>query len=123
MGFQGFDGVLLATSLMTLGGVIHIVRPAYKQHHLNVFSYLILTLVIFALIVRSMFFLIDIYPEDFVGDKTNPVDGAISAKMFSILWTYPVINYILAAYVLSGRWVFDLIVLIRPEYNLRVLRR
>jgi hypothetical protein len=123
MGFQGFDGVLLATSLMTLGGVVYIVRPAYKQHHLNVFSYLILTLVIFALIVRSMFFLIDIYPEDFVGDKKNPVDGAISAKMFSIIWTYPVINYILAAYVLSGRWVFDLIVLIRPEYNLRVLRR
>ena len=69
MGFRGFDGVCMATSLMTLGGVVWLVRPAYKQHHLNVFAYLILILVIFALVIRSLFFLIDVYSEDFISDK------------------------------------------------------
>jgi len=74
----------------------------------------------FALVVRSLFFLIDVYTEDFVKNNQN---GGISSKMFGLLWTYPVINYVLAAYVLAGRWVFDLFMLNRPEYNLRTLRR
>jgi hypothetical protein len=58
---------------MTLGGVITLVRPAYKRHHLNVFSYLILILIIFALVVRACFFIIDISQEDFV--NTKPKSG------------------------------------------------
>jgi hypothetical protein len=67
-----------------------------------------------------LFFLIDVYHEDFISDKPK---NSIKPKMFGLLWTYPVINYVLAAYVLAGRWVFDLFVLNRPAYNLRNLRR
>jgi hypothetical protein len=43
--------------------------------------------------------------------------------MFAFIWSYPVINYILAAYTLTGRWVFDLIVLNNPDIRPRNLRR
>jgi len=30
MGFRGFDGVLLSSSLMTLGGVVWLTKQSYK---------------------------------------------------------------------------------------------
>lgn len=118
MAFKAFDGILLSASLLTLFGVIRMSQLAFKKHYMNVFTFLILTLIIFALIVRSAFFFIDVGQQDFTFDGTDPTQkinpGAQRPELFAMLWTYPIINYILAAYVLSGRWVYDLIILHNP---------
>jgi hypothetical protein len=55
MAFKAFDGILLSASLLTLFGVIRMSQLAFKKHYMNVFTFLILTLIIFALIGKYPF--------------------------------------------------------------------
>ena len=105
-GFRAFDGVLLSASMGTLLAVLWMTRQAYKQMQIHVFTFLILALICPALFVRAFFFLIDINHQDFDStDHKNPNDQ--SPKMFAFLWTYPIMNNILAAYMISLRWDSD----------------
>ena len=43
------DAVVSAFALVTMIFVIYLTRPAFKKHYMNVFSYLILILIVLAL--------------------------------------------------------------------------
>lgn len=44
------DAFVSLFALMTLGAVLYLVRNAFKKHYLNVFSHMMLILIVFALI-------------------------------------------------------------------------
>lgn len=64
------------------------IRKPFKQHSFNTFAYIILLLLIYSLIVRSFFFLVD--------------KPGISAKLSGFLQTYPSINLVICSYLLSN---------------------
>jgi hypothetical protein len=118
--FSAFDGVLIAACIGTFTGFFCLVKRTYKFREMNVFGFLICGLVTMALIVRALFFLIDMNTQDF-SEKTSPV--AQSSKMFAFLWSYPTINYLLASYVLPASWYFDLRLLSDPDMTRQILRK
>ena len=70
------------------------------------FTFLILTLLCPALFVRSWFFLIDLHRQDFDSTDKRAAETQ-SPTMFAFIWTYPIMNNILAAYMISLRWDSD----------------
>ena len=52
--FAVADAVVSAFSLITLCYVIFSTRKAFKKHHLNIFSHLILILIVASLISKSL---------------------------------------------------------------------
>jgi hypothetical protein len=72
MAFKAFDGLLSTAAIITLIAVFRMSHLSYKKHYMNVFTYLILTLISFALIVRGSFFFIDVANQDFAFDGTKP---------------------------------------------------
>ena len=79
------------------------IRRPFKQHSFNTFAYIILLLIVYSLIVRSFFFLVD--KDD------------ISAKMQGFIATYPSINLVICSYLLSNQWVYDLLIFIHGSQN------
>merc|ERR1740139_1158298 len=121
-GFSAFDGILIAACFGTFTGFYCLVKPTYKFREMNVFGSLIYTLITAALIVRGLFFLIDVSLQDFSEEKTrNP--AAQSSKVFAFLWSYPTLNYLLASYVLAARWYFELVLLSDPAMTRTLLRK
>lgn len=47
--FTYADGIILALSLGTFAFVVYTVRVAFRKHHMNIFHYLMLVLILFAL--------------------------------------------------------------------------
>lgn len=122
------DALISALSLMTLCYLLFAVRVAFKKHYMNIFSHLMLILLVFSLLskyihyclmhagsnhvtllVRSLFFLthLDMFkyqgPDKTVGDNV---------AVFSLIWTYPLINNIVVSYTTSSHWVYDLMTLL-----------
>ena len=58
--FAVADAVVSAFSLITLCYVIFSTRKAFKKHHLNIFSHLILILIVASLISKSFYTLLTI---------------------------------------------------------------
>lgn len=53
MTFSFADGSITGLSLLTLGGVIYLVRDAYAKHHMNIFGHLMIILIVFGLLSKS----------------------------------------------------------------------
>lgn len=51
----------------------------------------------FVIIVRGLFFLTTV-------DAVN----ITQSKAIALLWTYPIINFIIVGYVINSRWVYDI---------------
>lgn len=45
------------------------------------------------------------------------------APAFALVWTYPLINYIVVSYTTSSHWVYDLMTLIHGNQNPGIIRR
>ena len=49
--------------------------------------------------------------------KSNP-------KVLALIWTYPIINFVVISYTVSSQWVYDLVTLrFGPDANPAALRR
>ena len=46
-----------------------------------------------------------------------------SAAAFAFIWTYPLINFIVASYTISSHWCYDLMVLLHGNLGIGALRR
>ena len=46
------DAVITGLSLLTLIAVIYLIRKAFKKHYLNIFSHMMLILIVFGLISK-----------------------------------------------------------------------
>ena len=53
--FSVSDGVISALSLLTLFYVVKTTRIAFKKHYLNIFSHLMLILIVFSLLSKCTF--------------------------------------------------------------------
>ena len=70
---------------------------------MNVFHYLMLILISFALIVRSQFYVTSLYYTE---------DAIKNPKAVNFVWTYPLINMVIVAYTVSSHWVYDMMTII-----------
>jgi hypothetical protein len=52
MGYSVADAAISGLSILTLCSVFYLIRDAFKNHHMNIFSYLMVTLAVFALISK-----------------------------------------------------------------------
>ena len=50
--FNFGDAVIMALSLGTLAGVIYWIKEPFKRHNMNVFTHLILIMIVFALLSK-----------------------------------------------------------------------
>ena len=128
------DAFISLLSLVTLGAVLYLVRNAFKKHYLNVFSHMMLILIVFALVskyssislrnhsslVRAAFFVTDLKAFKF-----DPEEGTIASKpkVFAFFWTYPLINFIVISYTVSSHWVYDLMTIMHANQAPVALRR
>ena len=48
---------------------------------------------------------------------------ANSPKLFSLIWTYPLINFIVISYTVSSHWVYDLMTIMHANQAPMALRR
>ena len=130
MGFSLADGAVSGLSLLTLAGVVYIVKDAFKKHHMNVFAFLMISLVIFGLIsklsvstnrllVRALFFISNW--DELV--YSSPDDPNSNTRVLALIWTYPLLNFILVSYTCNSRWVYDLMMLMTNNRHPRLLRR
>lgn len=53
MTFSIADGAITGLSLVTLAGVLYLVKDAFAKHHMNVFMHLMVILIVFGLISKS----------------------------------------------------------------------
>ena len=53
MTFSVADGAITGLSLVTLAGVLYLVKDAFAKHHMNVFMHLMVILIVFGLISKS----------------------------------------------------------------------
>ena len=139
--FSISDAVITILSLLTLTYVIKTTRIAFKKHYLNIFSHLMLILIVFSLLskytfsnypikvidefllvcaVRSLFFLTHL--DMFTYKDENETVG-VRAPVFAFIWTYPLINYIVISYTTSSHWVYDLMTIIHGNQAPQVIRR
>jgi hypothetical protein len=49
MTFSVADGAITGLSLVTLAGVIYLVKDPFTKHHMNVFTHLMVILIVFGL--------------------------------------------------------------------------
>ena len=70
--------------------------------------------------MRALFFMTDL--PMFLYD---PDEQAISSnsKLFSMLWTYPLMNFIIVSYTCSSHWVYDLMTIMHANQAPLALRR
>jgi hypothetical protein len=54
MPFSVCDASVLGLSLTTMAGVIYLVKPAFKKHHVNVFGHLMVILIVFGLLSKPV---------------------------------------------------------------------
>jgi hypothetical protein len=66
-------------------------RFSFQKHTLNIYSYIMIVLIAYGLIVRAFFFLTTI----------GAVKVATNERMASLIWTWPLFCQQMAAYVLS----------------------
>jgi len=70
--------------------------------------------------VRALFFVTDWDRLTYsTGDNSNTSD----VRVLALIWTYPMLNFILMAYTANSRWVYELMILMNPVINQRILRR
>ena len=69
--------------------------------------------------VRTLFFVTDL--PMFLYD---PDEGSIASnpKAFALIWTYPLINFIVISYTVSSHWVYDLMTIMHANQAPLVLR-
>jgi len=69
--------------------------------------------------VRSLFFITDwnriVYTT---GDTNEQAD----TRVLALIWTYPLLNFILVSYAANSRWVYDLMMLMTQNAHPRLLR-
>jgi len=53
MTFSVADGAITGLSLVTLAGVIYLVKDAFVKHHMNVFTHLMVILIVFGLFSKT----------------------------------------------------------------------
>ena len=53
MTFSVADGAITGLSLVTLAGVLYLVKDAFAKHQMNVFTHLMVILIVFGLISKS----------------------------------------------------------------------
>jgi len=111
MVFTASDAVVTLLSLATLFIVIWLVKNPFKKHHMNIFTHLMLCLVSFSLLMRSFFFM------------TGQPSIEENAKVWSLIWTYPLINMVVVSYTVSSHFVYDLMTIMYANQNPRLLRR
>ena len=73
--------------------------------------------------MRSLFFVTDL--NVFIGDEETQGREELNSKptMFALIWTYPLINFIVASYTISSHWCYDLMLLLHPRMGFAILRR
>jgi len=111
-------------SVSTLAFVCYKVNFAFRKHYMNIFTYLMLILICFALLMRSFFFFTEF--DVFIGPNPDD-DGREELKdesaSFALVWTYPLINFIVASYTISSHWCYDLMLLLHGNMGIAMLRR
>ena len=70
--------------------------------------------------MRSLFFLTHL--DMFIYENDEVTVGP-RAPVFALVWTYPLINYIVISYTTSSHWVYDLMTLIHGNQAPEVIRR
>jgi membrane-bound ClpP family serine protease len=53
MTYSVADASITGLSLMTLAGVIFLIKDAFKKQHMNIFGHLMIILIVFGLISKS----------------------------------------------------------------------
>jgi hypothetical protein len=81
---------------------------------MNIFTYLMLILITTALIMRALFFTTDL--SVFIGSTEEQEEEKLKSKatVFALIWTYPLINFIVASYTISSHWCYDLMIMLHP---------
>jgi len=110
-------------SLGSLAIIITKISFAFKKHYMNIFTYLMLILITSALLMRACFFTTDL--SVFVGDDAVQEEEKLNSKatVFALIWTYPLINFIVASYTISSHWCYDLMIMLHPQMGFGLLRR
>ena len=57
------DAIISGLSVLTLAAVLYLIRRAFKKHYLNIFSHMMLILIVFGLVSKFsyLFFMLTIY--------------------------------------------------------------
>jgi hypothetical protein len=73
--------------------------------------------------VRAFFFATE--ADAFIGTMEDSDEEGLNANAasFCFIWTYPLINFIVASYTISSHWCYDLMVLMHGNQGIWALRR
>ena len=74
-------------------------------------------------LVRAFFFATE--ADAFIGTMEDSDEEGLNANAasFCFIWTYPLINFIVASYTISSHWCYDLMVLMHGNQGIWALRR